>query len=140
MLKQACENFKKVILLVNTNNPVELGFLEEKEYQNIQGVIWCGGVGQEGVHGIANVIVGKANPSGKLVDTYAYDAKSAPSFQNLGNYTYSNSSVTNGTKYLVYGEGIYVGYRYYETRYEDVILGNTTGFDYSPCNIHSDMV
>lgn len=131
MLKQACENFKKVILLVNTNNPVELGFLEEKEYQNIQGVIWCGGVGQEGVHGIANVIVGKANPSGKLVDTYAYDAKSAPSFQNLGDYTYSNSSVTNGTKYLVYGEGIYVGYRYYETRYEDVILGNTTGFDYS---------
>ncbi len=131
MLNLACENFSKVILIVNTNNPIELSFLKEEKYKNIKAVLWAGGVGQEGIHGVANILVGKANPSGRLVDTYAYDSTSAPSFQNLGDYSYSNSSVTNGTKYLVYSEGIYVGYRYYETRYEDVVLGNTSGYDYS---------
>ena len=131
MLKLACENFSKVILLVNTNNPMELGFLNEDTFKNIKAAIWVGGVGQEGMYGISNVLVGKVNPSGRLVDTYAYDSKSAPSYQNLGNYTYTNSSVTNGTKYMVYAEGIYVGYRYYETRYEDSVLGNTSGYDYS---------
>ncbi len=131
MLKLACENFSKVILIVNTNNPIELSFLEEDAYKNIKAVLWAGGVGQEGMHGIANILVGNANPSGRLVDTYAYDSKSAPSFQNLGDYTFTNSNIEKGDKYIVYSEGIYVGYRYYETRYEDVVLGNTTGFDYS---------
>ena len=131
MLRLACNNFSKVILIVNTNNPMELGFLSDAEFKNIKAAIWVGGVGQEGIYGVANVLTGKANPSGRLVDTYAYDSKSAPSFNNLGDYTYTNSNVTNGTKYMVYGEGIYVGYRYYETRYEDVVLNNTTGYDYS---------
>ncbi len=131
LLKLACDNFDKVILLVNTNNPIELGFLEDEEYSNIKAALWVGGVGQEGLYGLANVISGDANPSGRLVDTFAYDALSAPSSQNLGDYDITNSSVDKGNKYLVYGEGIYVGYRYYETRYEDVVLGNTTGYDYS---------
>ena len=131
MLTLVCQTYSKVILLVNTNNPMELGFLEDDAFKNIKAAIWVGGVGQEGMYGISNVLCGKANPSGRLVDTYAYDSTSAPSFQNLGDYTYTNSSVTNGTKYMVYGEGIYVGYRYYETRYEDVVLGNTTGYSYA---------
>ena len=131
MLTLVCQTYSKVILLVNTNNPMELGFLEENTFKNIKAAIWVGGVGQEGMYGISNVLCGKANPSGRLVDTYAYDSTGAPSYQNLGDYTFTNSSVGNGTKYLVYGEGIYVGYRYYETRYEDVVLGNTSGYSYA---------
>ncbi|MCR5491161.1 MAG: glycoside hydrolase family 3 C-terminal domain-containing protein [Bacilli bacterium] len=131
MIKLACSKFSKVILLVNANNPVELGFLEEAEYANVKAAIWLGGVGQEGLYAVGRILNGTVAPSGRLVDTYAYDSTSAPSTVNLGNYSITNSSVENGAKYLVYGEGIYVGYRYYETRYEDVVLGNTTGFDYS---------
>lgn len=131
LIDLACDNFEKVILLVNANNPVELGFLEENAYSNVKAAIWVGGVGQEGINAIPKVIKGDVNPSGRLPDTYAYDSLSAPSSANLGNYTISNSSVSKGDKYLVYGEGIYVGYRYYETRYEDVVLGNTTNYDYS---------
>lgn len=134
-LKYACENFTKVILIVNANNPMELGFLEETDFSNVKGVLWIGGVGQEGLYGLAEVITGKANPSGRLVDTYAYDSTSAPSYQNIGDFTIANadSKTARATKYLVYGEGIYIGYRYYETRYEDKVLnrGNPGDFDYS---------
>lgn len=131
LLKMACSKFSKVILIVNANNPMELGFLNDEEFKNVKGAIWVGGVGQEGLKAVPKVLNGTVNPSGRLVDTYAYDSTSAPSYANMGNFSFTNSSVTNGTKYLVYGEGIYVGYRYYETRYEDVVLGNTTNFKYS---------
>lgn len=132
MIKLACENYSNVILLVNANNPMELGILEDSEYSNVKAALWCGGVGQVGMHGLANIISGAVSPSGRLADTYAYDSSSAPSYQNLGDYSFTNSEVTNGTKYMVYQEGIYIGYRYYETRYEDVILsqGNAGSFDY----------
>ena len=130
MIKLACSKFSKVILLVNANNPVELGFLEEAEYANVKAAIWLGGVGQEGLNAVGKILNGTVNPSGRLVDTYAYDSKGAPATVNIGNFTIANSNTTNGNKYLVYGEGIYVGYRYYETRYEDVVLGNTTDYDY----------
>ncbi|MCR4698995.1 MAG: glycoside hydrolase family 3 C-terminal domain-containing protein [Bacilli bacterium] len=131
MLKMACDNFDKVIAIINANNPMELDFLEDETYKNVKAAFWLGGVGQEGMHAIPEILNGTTNPSGRLVDTYAYDSTSAPSFKNLGDYTINNSTVTNGNKYLVYGEGIYVGYKYYETRYEDVVLGNTSGYDYS---------
>lgn len=133
MIKLACSKFDKVILIVNSNNPMELSLLEDEQFKNVKAAIWVGGVGQEGLYAIAEVLNGTINPSGRLVDTYAYDSTSAPSFKNLGNYTIENSTVTNGQKYLVYSEGIYVGYRYYETRYEDKILnqGNTSTWDYS---------
>lgn len=130
MIKLACSKFNKVILIVNCNNPVELGFLEEGEYANVKSVLWMGGVGQEGLRAVGKILNGTVNPSGRLVDTYAYDSTSAPATVNLGNYSITNSTVDRGDKYLVYGEGIYVGYRYYETRYEDVVLGNTSGYDY----------
>ena len=133
LLKLACDNFEKVILVINSNNAIELGILEDEEYENIKAAIWIGGVGQEGIYAIPNILKGDVNPSGRLVDTYAYDSKSAPSIQNLGDYNISNSSVDRGNKYLVYGEGIYVGYRYYETRYEDKVLnqGNAGDYNYS---------
>ena len=133
-IKLACSKFNKVILIVNANNPLELGFLEEEDYKNVKSVLWCGGVGQEGLYGLATLISGKANPSGKLVDTYAYDSTSAPSFTNMGDFSIANANknIDRANKYLVYGEGIYVGYKYYETRYEDKLLnqGNVGDFDY----------
>lgn len=133
-IKYACEKFDKVILIVNANNPVELGFLDEPDYANVKAAIWVGGVGQEGLNGLADIICGNANPSGRLADTYAYDSTSAPATVNFGNYTIANADggTKNANKYLVFGEGIYVGYRYYETRYEDVVTEreNAGSYDY----------
>ena len=130
MLALACEKFDKVILIVNSSNPVELKELDEKEFANVKAALWVGAVGQEGMYAIGDVLNGNINPSGRLVDTYAYDSTSAPANKNLGNYTFTNSSVKNGNNYMVYQEGIYVGYRYYETRYEDSVLGTGNAGDY----------
>lgn len=130
MLKLACRNFDNVIVLLNTNNAIELGWLDDEEYANVKAAVWTGGVGQMGMYAVAEAIAGKVNFSGRLADTYAYDSLSAPSSINLGDYNIANSNVTNGTKYMVYGENIYVGYRYYETRYEDAVLGQGNAGDY----------
>ncbi len=130
-LALACAKHDKVIVIINANNPLELGFLEDEAYSKVKAAIWVGGVGQEGIKAIPKAISGAVNPSGRLVDTYAYDSKSAPSFVAISDNNITNSTVKNGNKYTVFGEGIYVGYRYYETRYEDVVLGNTTGYDYA---------
>lgn len=126
----ACEKFDKVVLVINSSTPVELGVLEDPAYANVKAALWVGAVGQEGMHAIGDVLAGRVNPSGRLVDTYAYDSLSAPSNYNLGDYNIVNSTVQNGTKYIVYQEGIYVGYRYYETRYEDAVLGSGNAGDY----------
>ncbi|MCM8710752.1 glycoside hydrolase family 3 C-terminal domain-containing protein [Clostridium sp. SYSU_GA19001] len=130
LLKLAKENFKKVIVIINSSNAMELGFL--KEY-NIDAAISVGAIGQTGAYAIGEVLNGKVNPSGKLVDTYAYNALSAPAMANFGNYKITNSKVNKGNTYMVYGEGIYIGYYYYETRYEDVVLGNESvnNYDYT---------
>ena len=131
LLKLACENFDKVVLILNANNALELGFLEDPAYENVKAAVWVGGVGQMGMYAIGEALAGETNFSGKLVDTYAYDSLSAPSSSNIGDFNISNSDVKNGAKYLVYGENIYVGYRYYETRYEDMILGQGNAGDYN---------
>ena len=130
MLTMACENFDNVVVLINANNAMELGFLNEEAYKNVKACVWVGGVGQEGIKAVAEALAGKTNFSGHLADTYAYDSLSAPSAQNIGDFTITNSNVTNGTKYIAYAEGIYVGYRYYETRYEDAVMGTGNAGDY----------
>ena len=130
LLAMACGSFDTVVLVLNSNNTLELGFLEDPAYANVKACLWCGGVGQEGIYAIGKALAGTVNPSGRLVDTYAYDSLSAPSATNLGDYSITNSTITNGGKYLVYAEGIYVGYRYYETRYEDGVLGQGNAGDY----------
>lgn len=130
MLALACEKYDTVIVLVNSSNAMELGFLEEPQFANVKAALWVGAVGQEGIYAIGDVLCGKVNPSGRLADTYAYDSQSAPSFRNFGDYTITNSTEYRGDKYLVYEEGIYVGYRYYETRYEDVVLGRDNAGEY----------
>ncbi len=115
-------NFSKRIVLVNTFNTPELGWLDEYD---IDACLYIGGPGEVGLDAVTDILVGNTNPSGKLADTYAYDSFSSPAMQNFGNFQYTNSAdVTNSdsNKYLMYNEGIYVGYRYYETRYEDTVL------------------
>lgn len=125
------EKFGKVIVLLNTPAPMDLGWLEEYD---IDACMWIGTPGISGFTGVANLIVGKANPSGRLVDTYASDSLSAPATISSGSNTaqYLNVDKINdavqdsddAVDYLtVQPEGIYVGYKYYETRYEDSILG-----------------
>ena len=129
MINMACEHFDKVIVLLNTQNPVELGPLADT---GVGAVAWVGAFGETGANAIGEILNGTISPSGHLVDTFAYDLDSAPSVINTGDYTIANSDVTSGTKYMVYAEGVYVGYRYYETRYEDAVLkqGNVGDFDY----------
>lgn len=121
-------NFKKRIVLVNTFNTPELGWLDD---YNIDACLYIGGPGEVGMDAVTDILTGDINPSGHLADTYAYSVMSAPSMRNFGNFVYANAdSITNkdSQKYLMYNEGIYVGYRYYETRYEDSVLnqGNAT--------------
>lgn len=121
LLKKCGETFDKTIVLVNSANPMELGDLDE---YNIDAALWIGDPGSQGFESVAEALTGEINPSGRLVDTYAYDVTSAPSYQNFGFYDYDNVNMTleyYGTqttvsgKYVNYLEGIYVGYRWYET-------------------------
>ncbi len=129
MLDAVNAKFEKVVILVNANNALELGWLNQ--YDHIKAAIWVGGVGQTGMYAIGEALAGTINPSGRLVDTYAYDANSAPAAQNAGaNFWIENkpsdaSYVDQADQYAVYQEGIYVGYRYYETRYEDKVLNRS---------------
>ena len=109
------DNFEKVIILLNVPTVIESEFLNDDE---IDAAIFMGHPGLTGTTAIAEILSGKVNPSGHLVDTWPYDVKSAPSYQNFGNdttLTYT-SGAANRAKFTNYQEGIYVGYRYYVTR------------------------
>lgn len=122
MLKYCEDKYKHVIVVINSSNAMQLGFLNDKK---IDAAIWIGGPGATGMQAVADIINGKTNPSGKLADTYAYDLKSAPSYYTCTAGTYKNykafdmsskgydTKVDGGVNY--YTEGIYEGYRYYET-------------------------
>ncbi|MBP3914012.1 MAG: glycoside hydrolase family 3 C-terminal domain-containing protein, partial [Lachnospiraceae bacterium] len=135
MIELAKQHSTKVIVLINANNPMELE--ELKNDPDIDAIVWAGEPGVYGFLGVADVLSGAANPSGHLPDTYAVNSASAPAMQNFGLYMYTNNSnngsaqgdipqLTTDNKadwYVVEQEGIYQGYKYYETRYEDEILG-----------------
>ena len=124
------DNFDDVIILVNCNNAIELGWI--KDYENISAVINFPGAGRTGTYGLGYMMTGldaegnQISASGRLVDTWVYDNFSSPAMQNMGDFRF------NGTNYYYvnYSEGIYVGYRYYETRYEDAVLGRGNAGDY----------
>lgn len=114
LLTFCSENFEHTIVLINSSAAMELGFVENEAY-GVDACLWIGHPGEAGLNGVANIIAGLANPSGKLVDTYAYDLSTAPSFYNTDNNRYTNMEDTEMYGYYQYEEGIYVGYRYYET-------------------------
>lgn len=121
-------NFTNVILVVNTNNVPELGWV--KNYANIGAVLWAPGGGGETANSIVDVISGKATASGHLVDTIAYDAFSSPAMKNMGDFQYSVGGKAVNAYGISYDEGIYVGYKYYETRYFDKVMGQGNAGDY----------
>ncbi|HBK02518.1 MAG TPA: hypothetical protein DDY77_05780, partial [Clostridiales bacterium] len=115
--------FKKVILIINSASVMELGFVETGEYGGIDACLIMSGPGSTGVMALGSILNGSVNPSGHTVDTYAADLTKDPTFVNFGDcnidggdkYLFSDGS--KGSYYYVdYEEGIYVGYRYYETR------------------------
>ncbi len=118
LFDKVTSNFDQVVVVVNSGNQMELGFLDE--YPQITGAVWIGTPGPRGAVSLAKVLAGDVNPSGRLTDTYAYDVTSAPATENFGDYRYENAD----RGLLDYEEGIYVGYRYYETRY----LGDEEGY------------
>lgn len=115
LIDLADANFDQVVVIVNTAHAITLGHLEDK----VDAILWMGLPGDYGMDVLGQIIAGTSNPSGKLVDTYAYSSKSAPASVNFGVDTDVNG--WNGKKSVVYQEGIYVGYRYYETRYTDCV-------------------
>lgn len=123
--KQASDN---VIILMNTAQSVDIDYL--KHDPDIDAILWIGYPGNYGMIGVADILSGKVSPSGGLWDIWAAQSISAPAMQNMGDFTYGNakevitrSQKNLSTKYLIEAESIYAGYRYYETRYYDAVLG-----------------
>lgn len=126
MLQMVCDNFDKVIVLINTNNAMELGFLEE---YGVDAAVYTPCPGQNGFDAVGLVLAGEVNPSGKTVDTFLYDLTNTPIVNNFGQFMYDNmdehavvstnfstgEEVTAMPSFVNYVEGIYVGYKFYET-------------------------
>ncbi len=125
MIAEAKACSKKVIVLLNTTCVMEVK--ELKDDPDVSAIMWIGYPGAYGFRAVANVLQGKINPSGRLGEVYVTNGMTAPAMQNFGDMTpWSDSAKADGTNmnsYLIEAEGIYTGYRYYETRYADVIAG-----------------
>lgn len=123
----------RIIVLINTSNALQVDFLKNNEY-GVDAAMWIGGVGQTGLNAVAEIINGTINPSGSLVDTYCYDNYSSPVMQNFTPVVYEGDTSLipeHADTYMVYQEGIYVGYKYYETRYEDYVMGTGNAGNYN---------
>ena len=125
---------KSIIVLINTSNALQVDFLKNNRY-SVDACLWIGGVGAYGTNAVTDILAGKVNPSGSLVDTYCYDNFSAPAMRNAVPVTYKGYDGKNipdyAETYMIYQEGIYVGYKYYETRYEDFVMGTGNAGDYA---------
>lgn len=124
LLDMVCERFFNVIVVYDGLNPMEMGFLND--YEQIKSAIWCAGPGQTGFNALGRILSGETNPSAKIPDTIVYDQTSTPWWNNVGDFKYTNMDefmVDENDPYMGgaiptfvnYVEGIYVGYRFYET-------------------------
>lgn len=124
---------KKLVVLINSANAFQVDFLKDNTY-DVDACLWIGDVGISGVNAVAEILSGDVNPSGRLVDTYCYNNYSAPAMNNFTPITYAGYEEglipSNASTYMIYQEGIYVGYKYYETRYEDTVMGTGNGGAY----------
>ena len=127
--KEACS---KVVVIINSPSPIAIHAL--KEDAGVGAILQIGGLGALGTKSVGKILAGEVSPSGKLIDTYAANSRSSAAYQSSGTVAYANADAVSaaatsigigagGTKYTVFSEGIYVGYKYYETRYEDCVLG-----------------
>ena len=135
-----CSNFDNVILVYNAANPMELGFIDE--YEQIRAAIWCQGPGHTGFEALGKILSGEVNPSGKTTDTFIYDMTAAPWWNNWEGTHYSNMedmavegmnsgmAQTYYPSFTNYVEGIYVGYKYYETADDEGVIDYDTTVQY----------
>lgn len=144
MVKLVCSNFDNVIFVYNGANTFELGFT--KEYKQIKSVIYCPGTGQSGFNSLGKILTGAVNPSGKTSDTFLYNLKNSPAYNNMGSFTYNNMDQyktdisaylhTTGPEskpsptFVNYTEGIYVGYRFYETAAKEGLINYNDTVEY----------
>lgn len=132
-----CSNFDKVVVVYNGANPLEMGWVEE--HPQIKSLLVCPGVGATGFNALGEILKGEVNPSAKTTDTWLYDITSAPYYNNIGHFAYTNTqNVSDAAKehweradgvvtFVDYVESIYVGYKFYETAdAEGLIDYNTT--------------
>lgn len=153
LIDYASKHFEKNVLVINAANTMELGFLDENDpnlsstgmytdpysnkqydFSKVKAALWAGCCGSQGGTALANILNGTVNPSGHLPDTYIRDLTKDPTYKNFGSYKYDNSADLNSyqleTFFVEYEEGIYIGYRYYETADYKASKGNYDGFDY----------
>lgn len=137
MVDLVCANFDKVVVVYNGANAFELDWIYD--YPQIKGLILCPGTGQSGFNGLGRIVSGAVNPSGRTVDTFVVDMKNTPWWNNFGDFKYTNMSDMDSdassfdpagasASFVNYVEGIYVGYKFYETaaaegliNYDDVV-------------------
>ena len=132
LVDMVCGNFDNVIVLVNSANPMELGFLDR--YEQIKSAIWCPGPGHAGFSALGRILNGEVNPSGRTTDTLVYDMTQTPWWNSAVKTDYSNmkdmtvQGMNAGVPqdfspaYLDYTEGIYVGYKFYETAADEGLI------------------
>lgn len=113
MIDLVTANFEEVVVVVNAANSLELGWIDE--YESIKSALWMAGPGTTGFNALGNILNGSVNPSGRTVDTYVYDLQATPTWNNFGNFHYADSEYT----FVNYVEDIYVGYKFYETFYDN---------------------
>ena len=118
MVDRVCKEFKNVIVVVNSSNAMELGWLDQ--YDSIKAAVLCGAPGELGFDSLGKILSGEVNPSGHLADTYVYDLLATPTANNFGGFAYDNYAEVTGSQdnramFVNYCEGIYVGYKFYET-------------------------
>ncbi len=144
LIDEVTADFDDVIVVINSANAMELGFVNE--YPQIKSVLLCPGTGQTGFNSLGSIIAGTVNPSGKTVDIYVADLLATPTANNFGDFDYTNMEefgyenmfAEGGMGYptfVNYVEGIYVGYRYYETAYAEAEAGNMD-FDYDSAVVY----
>ena len=160
LIDYASKHFNSVIIVINAANTMELGWLDPNDpnyddngnytdpytgnkydFSGITAAIWAGCCGSQGGTALANIISGAVNPSGHTSDIYARDLKLDPTFVNFGNFEYTNGreldTYLGASVYFVeYEEGIYSGYRYYETAAYEASKGNYDGYDYETAVVY----
>lgn len=132
MIEKVCSEFDDVVVIINANNTMELGWVDE--YEQIGAVILAPGAGATGFAALGEIINGSVNPSGKTVDTYVKDLMKTPYINNFGNLAYTNvddlkvqiaaadGAYEGNIAFVNYVEGIYVGYKFYETAAEEGLI------------------
>lgn len=132
MLERVTSEYEDVVVIINAANTMELGFVEE--FDSISSVLWCPGTGQSGFNSLGAILAGEINPSGKTSDTFVRDLTDTPTFNNFGNFKYDNMDefVTSegGVSFVNYTDGIYVGYRFWETAAEEGFLNYEEAVQY----------